>query len=47
MKVKGSLDRSDYEIVEFEILKELNKRKGWTVYLRKADFFKDLLGRIL
>jgi len=28
MKVKGSLDCSDYEIVEFKILKEMNKTKG-------------------
>lgn len=38
MKVNGSLDCSDYEIVEFKILKEMNKTKGWIMYLRKADF---------
>lgn len=50
MKVKGSLGCSDYEIMDFEILRELSKTKSWIMSLDfcKADFglFKDVLGRI-
>lgn len=49
MTVKGSLDCSDHEMVDFRILKGRSKakRKTTALNLRRAvcGLFKDLLGR--
>ena len=50
VKLKGSLGRSDHEMVEFKILRAMRKAhsKLATLDFRRADFglFRDLLGRV-
>lgn len=48
VKVNGSLDSNNYEIVEFNILREVSKTNGKVTVLdfRRPDLglFRDLLG---
>lgn len=48
VKVNGSLDSSNYEIIEFKILKEVSKTNSKVTVLefRRSDLglFRDLLG---
>lgn len=51
VELKGSLGCSDYEMVEFEILKAVRRASGRLTsldFVRAGfDLFKDLLGRVL
>lgn len=46
VKVHGSLDCSDHEMVEFRIQRERDTRQITTLSFRRVDSGRDLLGRI-